>query len=171
MILKSYEISKIKSLLNEKKIILLYGENYGLKKEIQESIKLAVNKKNIKLDELNLYENEIIKNDENFYDLIYSGSLFSNFKIISIQNASDKITSHIENIEKKTSNDVYIILFAEVLEKKSKLRSFFESSNNVICVPCYLDSEKDLIIAAQMHLKKKQYCCIKRNTKFTGRKI
>jgi len=40
------------------------------------------------------------------------------------------------------------------LEKKSKLRNFFETSINTICNPCYLDSEKDLEIIAQSELRK-----------------
>ena len=40
------------------------------------------------------------------------------------------------------------------LEKKSKLRNFFEKNKKTICVPCYLDNEKDLAIIAQLELKK-----------------
>ena len=40
------------------------------------------------------------------------------------------------------------------MEKKSKLRIFFETNKKTICIPCYLDSEKDLEIIAQSELKK-----------------
>ena len=40
------------------------------------------------------------------------------------------------------------------LKKKSKLRNFFEINKKTICIPCYLDSEKDLEIIAQSELKK-----------------
>ena len=40
------------------------------------------------------------------------------------------------------------------MEKKSKLRNFFETSKKSICIPCYLDSEKDLASIAQLELRK-----------------
>ena len=55
------------------------------------------------------------------------------------------------NIQKQ----VFLIIFSGILEKKSKLRIFFEKSKKTICIPCYLDSEKDLEIIAQSELKKK----------------
>ena len=48
-----------------------------------------------------------------------------------------------------------LIIFSEILEKKSKLRNFFEANKKTICIPCYLDSEKDMGIIAQSELKKK----------------
>ena len=50
--------------------------------------------------------------------------------------------------------NVFLIIFSEILEKKSKLRNFFEKNKKTICIPCYLDSEKDLEIIAQSELKK-----------------
>ena len=41
-----------------------------------------------------------------------------------------------------------------ILEKKSKLRYFFETNKKTICVPCYLDSQKDLEIIAKSELRK-----------------
>ena len=102
MIIKSYEIEKMKSSLIENNIFLLYGENTGLKKEIKEKVKFLVNKKDPKVEEINLIENEIIKNEENFYNLIFSGSLFSSNKIILVHDASDKITSIIKPIHSRS---------------------------------------------------------------------
>ena len=65
-------------------MFLLYGENNGLKKDIKELIRKAVNQKGTTIELLSLYENEIIDNKENFYNSIYSGSLFSDKKIITI---------------------------------------------------------------------------------------
>ena len=41
-----------------------------------------------------------------------------------------------------------------ILEKKSKLRNFFETSKKTICIPCYLDSEKELENIAQSEFRK-----------------
>ena len=50
--------------------------------------------------------------------------------------------------------DVVVIIFSGVLEKKSKLRDFFEKEKKTICVPCYLDNERDLGTIAQFEFKK-----------------
>jgi len=155
MIIKSYEIQKNKSNWLKYNFFLLYGENLGLKKDIRKFIKTSVENKNNNTEILFLYESEILNNDENFYSFIYSGSLFSNKKIITIYEATDKIIKKITDIYDKYPENVFLIIFSGILEKKSKLRNFFETNKKTICIPCYLDSEKDLVIIAQSELKKR----------------
>ena len=154
MILKSYEIQKNKSNLSKYNFFLLYGENFGLKKDIKRNIEIEIKKikKNIEIS--SLYENDILNNEENFFNSIFSGSLFSEKKIIIIHESTDKIINNVTNIYNKYVENVYLIFFSDVLEKKSKLRNFFEINKKTICIPCYLDSEKDLEIIAQSELKK-----------------
>ena len=154
MIIKSYEIKrKINDCLKHN-LFLLYGENFGLKKDIKEYIKKTLKENKSDIEILSVYENEIFENEENFYNLVYSGSLFSEKKIITIYEATDKIVEKISSINSKYPENVYLIIFSEVLDKKSKLRNFFENHERTICVPCYLDSEKDLEIIAQSEFKK-----------------
>ena len=75
-------------------------------------------------------------------------------KIIFIYQATDKIIKKINDVYEKYPKDIYLIIFSEVLEKKSKLRDFFEKDKKTICIPCYLDNERDLEIIAQSELKK-----------------
>ena len=154
MILKSYEIQKNKSNLSKYNFFLLYGENFGLKKDIKEYIEIEIKKKDKHIEISSLYENDILNNEENFFNSIFSGSLFSEKKIIIIHESTDKIINNVTNIYNKYVENVYLIFFSDVLEKKSKLRNFFEINKKTICVPCYLDSEKDLEIIAQLELKK-----------------
>ena len=154
MIVKSYEVTKNVSNFSSSNLVLLYGENIGLKKDIKDFIKKSIVKKNDNAEMISLYENEILNNDENFNNFIYSGSLFGNKKIISIFEATDKIFNKINNIYDNYIEDIFIIIFSGVLEKKSKLRNFFEKSKKTICIPCYLDSEKDLEIIASKEFKK-----------------
>ena len=153
MIIKSYEVQRKISDCLKHNLFLLYGENFGLKKDIKEIIKKTLKEKKINIKILSLYENEIFDNEENFYNLVYSGSLFSEKKIITIYEATDKITEKISNINSKYPENIYLIIFSEILEKKSKLRNFFETQEKAICIPCYLDSEKDLEIIAQSEFK------------------
>ena len=154
MILKSYELQKKPSDLLEYNLFLLYGENDGLKKDIKELIKIKKKQQDTNIELLSLYENDIINNEENFYNSIYSGSLFSNKRIIIINNGTDKILKQVKDIVDRYPNNVFLIIFSDILEKKSKLRNFFETSIKTLCIPCYLDSDKDLEIIVRTELKK-----------------
>ena len=154
MIIKSYEVQNNTTNLLKYNFFLLYGENFGLKKDIREFVKKAIKQKDDNIEILSLYEDEILDKEENFYNLVYSGSLFSNKKIITIYEATDKIIKKISDIYDKYSKNIFLIIFSEILEKKSKLRNFFEKNKKTVCIPCYLDSEKDLKIIAQSEFKK-----------------
>jgi DNA polymerase III subunit delta len=154
MIIKSYEIQKNLEKFLKYNFFLLYGENEGIKKNIQEIIKNGLNKENTGIESLSVYENEILNNEEDFYNTIYSGSLFGDCKIITINNGTDKILNLIENILDKYPKNVFFIIFSEILEKKSKIRNLFEKGKNTLCVPCYLDSDRDLQNIARNEAKK-----------------
>jgi len=154
VISKSYEIEKKIPDLSKHNLLLLYGENIGLKKDIRSKIKIDLNKKEQDIEILSFYENEIIDNEDNFYNSIYSGSLFSNKKMITINNGSDKILKLIEDIYIKYPENLILIIFSEILEKKSKLRIFFEKSSTALCVPCYADNSKSLETILTSELRK-----------------
>ena len=154
MIIKSYEIEKNPSKFLGYNFFLLYGENRGLKKDIREAIKLAVNRYDTNLEFLSIYENDITENEESFYNSIYSGSLFASKKIITVHNVTDKIIKQVKDIVDRYPKNVFIIISAEILEKKSKLRNFFETNIKTLCIPCYLDNDKSLEIIAINKLKK-----------------
>jgi len=154
VIIKSYEIQRNPLNFIKYNLFLLYGENDGLRKDIKESIKVAVNQQNTHIELLSLYENDIIDNEENLYNSIYSGSLFSNKKIITINNGTDKIIKQVKDIVEKLPENVFLIIFSGVLDKKNKLRNLFETNIKTLCIPCYLDSDKDLEIIAKTEFKK-----------------
>jgi len=153
MILKSYEIQRKTSDISNAYMFLLYGENYGLKKEIKELIIKTEKQKDPKIELVSINENDATENRENFYNSIFSGSLFSNKKIITINNCSDKIITQIEDISEKYPENVILIFISDILDKKSKLRNFFEKNQKNICVACYLDNSRDLEFIALKNLK------------------
>ena len=152
MIVKSYEIKKFN--IEKYNLFLLYGENLGLKKDIKKFFQNRIKEKDDNIETLSLYENEVLANEENFYNLLYSGSLFANKKIITLYDATDKVTEKISDIYDKCPENIFLIIFTDILEKKSKLRNFFEKNKKTICTPCYLDTEKDLTLIAYSELKK-----------------
>ena len=112
MIIKSYEVKKNKLNLFKYNFFLLYGENLGLKKDIRKFIKSGIEKKESNVEILFLYESEILDNEENFYNFIYSGSLFGNKKIITIYEATDKIIKKISDIYDKYPDNVFLKIFS-----------------------------------------------------------
>ncbi len=145
MILKSFELNKIN--LKENKIILFYGKNEGLKKE---SIRKLINKfSNIQTFE----EQEVIENSDSFIENILTKSLFENEKIIIIKRATDKILKILEKINDKNLDDLNFIVDSDNLEKKSKLRLFFEKDKKNVCIPFYPDNEQTLLNLVNSFLK------------------
>jgi DNA polymerase-3 subunit delta len=140
MIIKSFVLEKKISLVNEYFIILLYGENIGMKDEIKDQIK-----KHYKNSEkISFHQNEIIKNDKLLNEHVHNTSLFAENKIIIINEVSDKIKNEITTLLEKPKKDLKIFLFAQNLEKKSTIRLYFEKEKNVAIIPCYQDNERTL---------------------------
>ena len=135
MIIKHFEINKINP--DSNKIFLFYGKNEGLKNETFNNL-IEKNKKYYKYD-----EKEVLEKQEDFLTDILNQSLFDEKKIIVIKKATDKILKVLEVINYNNTNDIFIII-ADNLEKKSKLRKFFEKEKNLICVPFYPDNEQTL---------------------------
>ena len=147
MIIKSYEINKIN--FDQNKLVLLYGKNEGFKNEATNN--LIKNK-----DEVTKYEEkEILENINDFIESILSKSLFESEKIIIIKRVTDKILKIIDEIDSKNIEDIKIILNADNLEKKSKLRSLFEKDKRYVCVPFYPDTDQTLSKLTYNFLKKK----------------
>jgi len=137
MIIKSYELDKIKNNLN---FFLFYGKNEGLKNQ---HIKQLLGKNNnsnvIKYD-----EKEILENEDIFFESILSNSLFENEKSIIINRGTDKINEIIINLIERNIDGITIIINANVLEKKSKLRKLFEKEKNLACIATYPDTNETL---------------------------
>ena len=81
-----------------------------------------------------------MKNENILFNEINNISLFEKEKIIIIDNADDKILETLKQIEDKTY-EIKIYIFSEILEKKSKIRNYFEKSKKYGIVPCYQDNE------------------------------
>ena len=138
MILKSFEIEKTN--LNNKKFFLFYGENQGYKKQIIED----KFKKNFSENTFVYEESEVFNNQDIFFTNVMSKSFFDNKKLIIINRATDKIKNILEEIIEKDIEDITIVLNANILEKKSKLRSLFEKNKKTFCVPFYEDNNQTL---------------------------
>ncbi len=146
MIIKSYELNKID--FKKNKFYLFHGKNEGLKKDI------LLKKKGEK--KINNYDEKFILEDtENFFNIFLNKSFFEEEKLIVINRATDKILPIIEELTDKQLDDDVIIINSEILDKKSKLRKFFETEKKLISIPFYEDNYQTLSSLAQNYLKSK----------------
>ena len=149
MIIKSFDLNKNNFKEN---FYLLYGENQGHKDQIIKSkFKDKYSECTYSYD-----ENEILNNQESFYNELISKSFFEKEKLIIINRATDKIKETIEEVIEKKIDDIFFILNSSALEKKSKLRALFEKNKNTICVPFYEDNDQTLSIMVNTFFKEKK---------------
>ena len=132
---KSYLIEKNYSQISKIKSILFYGENIGLKKHFKRLIKTY--NKEVKI--ITFLQDDILNNESVFFNEINNLSLFEEKKIFFIENANDKIFKILEDYL-DSNLDFQLIFFSEILEKKSKLRNYFEKSKIYGSIPCYADT-------------------------------
>ena len=138
MIFKSYELNKIN--FAKINLYLLYGKNEGFQNEVVEKYFL-----NNFEGKINKYEeNEFINLSDVIIGELLNRSLFDEKKIIIISRVTDKILKYVEEIAEKDLDDIKIIFKSGILEKKSKLRNFFEKNKSLITIPFYEDDTRIL---------------------------
>ena len=142
MICKFYEIIKYKEKVN---FYLFYGENEGQKQDVIQTNFAKFTKENT----YKYSEKDVIENKQTFLENIYSKSFFENEKLILVSDVSDKILNLIEEIVASNINDVVIILIAKRLDKKSKIRNYFEKEKIVLIIPFYEDTSQTLLSIAK----------------------
>ena len=145
MIIKSFEIEKIKSIKNN--FILIYGTNQGYKNQV---IKELLEGEILRFD-----ENDILNNHEEIVSNLMNKSLFDEKKLIIVSRASDKILKFVNEIIERKIEKIKIIINSNNLEKKSKLRNLFEKGKDLVCIPFYEDNDKNLSSIAQNFFKQK----------------
>ena len=148
MILKIQDLDKK---INNNQIFLFHGVNDGYKEEVLKNIFEPISENNV----FKYFEKEIFSNIESFYNEILSRSFFENKKLIIIKDASDKIKDEIEILKEKKLDDIKIVLISNILDKKSKLRKFFEIEKDLISIAFYSDNNQTLSsIAKSFFLKR-----------------
>ena len=142
MISKFYELVKFKNKIN---YYLFYGENDGQKLDTIEN-----NFKNFTKQNTYKYsEKDILADTRIFLENLYSKSFFEKEKLIIISDVTDKILGLVQENLKTKVDDIVIILIAKKLDKKSKIRNFFEKEKNLIIVPFYEDTSQTLLSIAK----------------------
>jgi len=146
---KVYELKK--KLDNKINYYLFYGPNIGLIEETIDKIFKPVFPKNI----VNYDEAELLSNIEAFKEMIYNKSFFSDEKFIIINRASNKILDLIEELIENKITDLKIIIKAAALDKKSKLRNYFEKNKSTVITAFYEDNYQSLLQMVQNIFREK----------------
>ncbi len=134
MIYKSYLLENNINL--DKKAFLFFGENLGLISDFKNKIRSLSKEKEI----INFSQDDLIASTNKLFNEITNISLFEKEKVIFINQATDKTLGIVEEIIPRLENQK-IFLFANILDKKSKIRNYFEKSNLCGAVACYQDNE------------------------------
>jgi len=150
MIIKLHEFDRLK--IQEFNFYLFYGLNSGLIEETINKSFRNLYSKNI----INYEEAELINNINEFKERIFNKSFFDDNKLIIINRASNKILPVIEELNEKSIEDTKIIIKTEILEKKSKLRNFFERNKDMIITAFYEDNQKSLSLIIQKYFREKK---------------
>ena len=147
MIIKYFDLKK--NLDKKINFYLLYGSNIGLIEEvIDNTIKPNYSKNIYTFD-----EKEVINNLDQFKESVYNKSFFEKEKLIIINRATDKIFNILKDLVENEINDLKLIIKSGILEKKSKLRNFFEKNEKTLIIPFYEDNYQSLISFAQSYFK------------------
>ena len=133
-----------------KKLFLFYGPNSGKVDNYANITKQSIKSVNKKISVVNISQEEL--NQEGLKNIILkynSLDIFGNSNILVFSGLDIKLFKGLkENLQTQMLTNVFLILKFEQLSKNNEIRSFFEESDNCICVPCYEETsvEKKKII-------------------------
>lgn len=150
MIIKSYELETFK--IQNIDYFLFYGPNTGLIEEIINKVFKPIFTKNI----INYDEEELLDNIHSFKEMVFNKSFFDDKKFIIINRASNKILNIIQELIDSKITDLKIIIKAGTLEKKSKLRDYFEKHKSTVITAFYEDNYRSLQSMVQKIFKEKK---------------
>ena len=138
MIIKSFNLNDLKK--TNSNLILLYGENDGHKDDVINNYFLN----NFDGEIIRYDENQVLENINYFYETCFNESLFDSKKIILVSRVTSKMYDAIIKLSEAEIHNKKIIFNSGVLEKKSKIRQFFEKSEKLICIAFYQDNHASL---------------------------
>ncbi len=150
MILKPYQLSNLTE--DKFSFFLLYGQNEGQKNDATLQILKSGNNENV----YRYDEDELLNNYVNFVSEISNKSFFEDKKIVIISRVTEKILNLVKDVKEREIEDIRIIINSKQLDKKSKLRLYFEKEKNLVCVAFYNDENATLAnIAGKFFAKNK----------------
>ena len=149
MLIKVNELKRFKK--DSINFYLFHGPNTGLIEETINKLFKPIFSKNI----ISYDETELLNNINLFKEEIFNKSFFDNEKFIIINRASNKILNLIEELIENKITDLKIIIKATALDKKSKLRNYFEKHKSTVITAFYEDNYQSLLQMVQNIFREK----------------
>lgn len=141
MIVKSYILEQNIHTAQTYKSILFYGENDGIKDDFKK--KLIKEKKEFEV--IKFFQDELLKNETLLFNTINTPSLFNSKKLIFIYEVTERIQKQLFESLESLDQDIKIIIFSGALDKKSKIRNYYEKEKEIAAIACYEDNDRTLI--------------------------
>ena len=149
MLIKVNELKKFKK--DSINFYLFHGPNTGLIEETINKLFKPIFSKNI----ISYDETELLNNINLFKEEIFNKSFFDNEKFIIINRASNRILDLIEELIENKIADLKIIIKTTALDKKSKLRNYFEKNKSTVITAFYEDNYQSLLQMVQNIFREK----------------
>ena len=137
MIIKEYQLNEVIKKGSYPPFLLIYGPNEGLIRD--DILKICSSfKEDLEIDEITINGKALDENYSLIDEEIRSFSMFSEKKIIHLENLREKHLQYFKN--QKIENDkILVIIKSDNLNKSSKIRNFFEKHKRYAALPCYED--------------------------------
>lgn len=127
------------------RVILIYGPDHGLMKERADVIaKASVEDINDPFNVVTLTAEGLAEDPARLSDEANAISMMGGLRLIRIEDASDKLTTHLKTYLESPNEQALILLQASELSPRSSLRKLCESAKNAAALPCYVEDERDL---------------------------
>ena len=140
MIIKEFQLNEVIKKSSYPRFILFFGPNEGLIRE--DILKISSSfKENIETDEITINGKSLDENQTLLNEEIRSFSMFSEQKIIYLENLKDKHLQCFKS-EKLENDKILVIIKSDNLTKNSKIRNFFEKHKIFAAIPCYEDDKR-----------------------------
>jgi DNA polymerase-3 subunit delta len=124
---------------------LFFGPDNGLVRERAKHVmSKLVYDANDPFATTSLDNDKIIENPSLVYEAASSLSLLGGAPVVFIRDASDKLTSILQEVHKTTECKNSIVCIAGELNTNSSLRLFFERSKQTVAIGCYKDDNQSL---------------------------
>ena len=137
MIIKEFQLNDIIRKGSYPQFLLFFGPNEGLIRD--DILKICTSfKEDLETDEITINGKALDENHSLIDEEIRSFSMFSEKKIIHLENLKDKHLQFFENQEIE-NNKILVIIKSDNLSKTSKIRNFFEKHKKYAAIPCYED--------------------------------
>ena len=149
MLIKINELKRFKK--DSINFYLFHGPNTGLIEETINKLFKPIFSKNV----ISYDETELLNNINLFKEEIFNKSFFDNEKFIIINRASNKILDLIEELIENKIADLKIIIKTTALDKKSKLRNYFEKNKSTVITAFYEDNYQSLLQMVQNIFREK----------------